>query len=119
MSVVLPGTSERALRHDFDIDCNKWNRIPVKVVLDERPFAEGSLRCAHRLQIVQENGERQNFVSVSPQGEFTFNRGDVGFNVSPGGNYFGLSVANILGPGSSVSANAGPQEYGINFNTRF
>jgi hypothetical protein len=63
MSVVLPGTSERALRHDFDIDSNKWNRTPVKVVLDERPFAEGSLRCAHRLQILLDNGERQNFVA--------------------------------------------------------
>ena len=69
--------------------------------------------------ITLDDGERQNFVSVSPQGGLSINRGDVGFNVSPGGNYFGLSVANILGPGSSVSANAGPQEYGINFNTRF
>ena len=69
--------------------------------------------------ITLDDGERQNFVSVSPQGGLSINRDDVGFNVSPGGNYFGLSVANILGPGSSVSANAGPQEYGINFNTRF
>jgi hypothetical protein len=63
MSVVIPGAAERALRHDFDIDSNKWNRTPVKVVLDERPFAEGSLRCAHRLQIVLDHGERQNFVA--------------------------------------------------------
>ena len=63
MSTVLPGAAERALRHDFDMDSNKWNRTPVKVVLDERPFAEGSLRCAHRLQILHDNGERQNFVA--------------------------------------------------------
>ncbi len=63
MSIILPGAAERALRHDFDIDSNKWNRTPVKVVLDERPFAEGSLRCAHRLQILLEHGERLNFVA--------------------------------------------------------
>jgi hypothetical protein len=63
MSIILPGAAERALRHDFDMDCNKWNRTPVRVVLDERPFAEGSLRCAHRLQILLEHGERQNFVA--------------------------------------------------------
>ena len=63
MSIVLPGAAERALRHDYDIDLNRWNRTPVKVVLDERPFAEGSLRCAHRLQIVLDHGERQNFVA--------------------------------------------------------
>jgi hypothetical protein len=63
MSFVIPGAAERALRHDFDIDSNKWNRTPVKVVLDERPFAEGSLRCAHRLQIVLDHGDRQNFVA--------------------------------------------------------
>jgi len=69
--------------------------------------------------ITLDEGERQNFVSVSPQGGLLFNRGNVGFNVSPRGDSFGLSVADILGPGSSVSANAGPQEYGINFSTRF
>lgn len=69
--------------------------------------------------ITLDDGERQNFVSVSPQGAFSFNRGDVGVSVSPGGDSFGLSVANILGPGSNVGANVGPQEYGINFRTRF
>jgi hypothetical protein len=69
--------------------------------------------------ITLDEGERQNFVSTSPQGGLSFNRGNVGFNVSPRGDSFGLSVADILGPGSSVSANAGPQEYGINFSTRF
>ena len=69
--------------------------------------------------ITLDEGERQNFVSISPQGGLSFNRGNVGFNVSPRGDSFGLSVADILGPGSSVSANAGPQEYGINFSTKF
>lgn len=69
--------------------------------------------------ITLDDGERQNSVTINPQGGLSINRGKVGLSISPGDNSFGLSVRDILGPGSNVGANVGPQEYGINFSTRF
>ena len=69
--------------------------------------------------VALDQGDPQNSVSINPQGGLSINRGKVGLSISPSDNSFGLSVGDILGRGSNVGVNVGPQQYGLNFSTRF
>ena len=56
--------SERAVKHIYDAQTDKWDRILINVVVQDA-FAEGSMRTAHYMQDLSEAGDKKFVLKLS------------------------------------------------------
>lgn len=55
--------SERAIKHEYDTNTQKWRRTLVNVVIDRYAFAEGAMRAAYHMRDLSASGEKSQFVA--------------------------------------------------------
>mmetsp|Transcript_60013 Transcript_60013/g.190639 ORF Transcript_60013/g.190639 Transcript_60013/m.190639 type:complete len:300 (+) Transcript_60013:94-993(+) len=59
----MPLLPESAVKHTYNAESGTWSSSTVSVVIEPRPFAEGSLRRAHRMYEVDAGGGQYPYVA--------------------------------------------------------